>query len=114
MNGYEKEHNEFLRRFGAECAVLLKTDGSFPPESPCDIALYGSGARCTEKGGTGSGEVYSRTFTAAGGDLVMPGSPGDVKALLSGLKNGTVTREQLAANAMRVYRTAKELVGGIK
>ena len=65
MNDFEKEHNALLRRFGAECAVLLKSDGSFPLESACDLALYGSGARRTVKGGTGSGEVNSRTFVTA-------------------------------------------------
>ena len=65
MNDYEREHNAVLRRSGAECAVLLKTDGRFPLDKPCKIALYGSGARCTVKGGTGSGEVNSRTFVTA-------------------------------------------------
>ena len=65
MNEYEKRHNEFLRRSGAECAVLLKTDGAFPLDAPCDLALYGSGARRTVKGGTGSGEVNSRVFVTA-------------------------------------------------
>ena len=57
---YEIKHNELLRRFGAECAVLLKSDGAFPLDGPCRLALYGSGARRTIKGGTGSGEVNSR------------------------------------------------------
>ncbi len=61
MNEYEREHSEILRRFGAECTVLLKTDGSFPLDAPCALALFGSGARGTVKGGTGSGEVNSRT-----------------------------------------------------
>ena len=65
MNGYEKEHNRILRRFGAECTVLLKTDGAFPLDHPCELALYGSGARRTVKGGTGSGEVNSRCFVTA-------------------------------------------------
>ncbi len=65
MNEYEKVHNEILRRFGAECVVLLKTDGEFPLDHPCDLALYGSGARHTLKGGTGSGEVNSRSFITA-------------------------------------------------
>ena len=50
MYEYEKEHNEILRRFGAECAVLLKSDGTFPLDGSCDLALYGSGARQTVKG----------------------------------------------------------------
>ena len=62
MNDYEREHNKIMRRLGAECAVLLKSDGSFPLEKPCALALCGSGARHTIKGGTGSGEVNSRTF----------------------------------------------------
>ena len=45
MNDYEREHNAILRRLGAECAVLLRADGSFPLAAPCEIALYGSGAR---------------------------------------------------------------------
>ncbi len=65
MNAYESEHNEILRRLGAECTVLLKSDGSFPLDAPCELALYGSGARCTVKGGTGSGEVNSRSFATA-------------------------------------------------
>ncbi|MBO4848098.1 MAG: glycoside hydrolase family 3 C-terminal domain-containing protein [Clostridia bacterium] len=65
MNGYETEHNAVMRRFGAECTVLLKTDGAFPLEGPCSVALYGSGARRTVKGGTGSGEVNSRRFVTA-------------------------------------------------
>ena len=62
MNDYEREHNAALRRLGAECAVLLKSDGSFPLSAPCELALYGSGARKAIKGGTGSGEVNSRYF----------------------------------------------------
>ena len=32
MNDYEREHSEFVRRHGADCTVLLKTDGAFPLE----------------------------------------------------------------------------------
>lgn len=62
MLDYEKEHAFFLRRNGAECTVLLKTDGSFPLDAPCRLALYGSGSRRSVKGGTGSGEVNSKYF----------------------------------------------------
>lgn len=57
---YERAHAETVRALGAECTVLLKTDGAFPLDGPCPVALYGSGARNTIKGGTGSGEVNSR------------------------------------------------------
>ena len=65
MQDYERKHLRALRRSLAECTVLLKKDGSFPLEGPCDLALYGSGARHTVKGGTGSGEVNSRFFITA-------------------------------------------------
>ena len=62
-----------LRRSGGECAVLLKSNGAFPLNCPCELALYGSGARRTIKGGTGSGEVNSRTFVTAEGGLEAAG-----------------------------------------
>ena len=73
MNDYEREHNAMLRRSGSECAVLLKSNGAFPLNYPCKLALYGSGARRTIKGGTGSGEVNSRTFVTAESGLEAAG-----------------------------------------
>ncbi|OLO87878.1 beta-1,3-N-acetylglucosaminyltransferase [Actinomyces naeslundii] len=43
--------------------VLLRSDGAFPLAEPGEIALFGSGARRTIKGGTGSGDVNSRHVT---------------------------------------------------
>ena len=57
---YEKEHLDKLRNANAGCTVLLKKNGAFPLDAPCRIALYGSGARHTSIGGTGSGEVNVR------------------------------------------------------
>lgn len=62
QNFYLECHKKLLRENAAECAVLLKKDGKFPLEKPCKIALYGSGARRTIKGGTGSGDVYTHDF----------------------------------------------------
>ncbi|MBR0451747.1 MAG: glycoside hydrolase family 3 C-terminal domain-containing protein [Oscillospiraceae bacterium] len=62
MYQYETDHLKRLRDHLGECTVLLKSDGQFPLSSPCPISLYGSGARHTVKGGTGSGEVNSRYF----------------------------------------------------
>ncbi len=62
MYEYEAKNAEFMRKNGAECTVLLKKDGHFPLDCAGKIALYGSGARHTVKGGTGSGEVNSRYF----------------------------------------------------
>ena len=60
LNDYEKAHLESILEEASECAVLLKKKGDFPLEKPGRIALYGSGARRTIKGGTGSGDVNSR------------------------------------------------------
>ena len=39
----------------------------------------------------------------------MLGGPGDLKAMLDGMKGGTLTRRQLMINATRVFRLAKKL-----
>ena len=59
----ESDSKTLLRKAAPECMVLLKSDGSFPLFGPCEIALYGSGARHTKKGGTGSGDVNVKSFT---------------------------------------------------
>ncbi len=62
----------------------------------------------------GSGSKYPAPnpakIAAAGNDLVMPGGPRDLSALLTGLREGLVTRRQLQINATRVFRTAKQLI----
>ena len=73
MDDYEKKHNEALRMLGAECAVLLRSNGAFPLETAGEIALYGSGARRTVKGGTGSGEVNSRYYVTVEQGLAEAG-----------------------------------------
>ena len=62
MENDEREHIRKVRALSPECMVLLKSDGSFPLESPGEIALYGNGARKTIKGGTGSGDVNVRHY----------------------------------------------------
>ncbi|MCR5452690.1 MAG: glycoside hydrolase family 3 C-terminal domain-containing protein [Lachnospiraceae bacterium] len=60
LEQYEKKHLRELRNFIAECTLFLKNDRTFPIKHPCEVALYGNGARRTIFGGTGSGEVNSR------------------------------------------------------
>lgn len=62
LNAYEKKHIAVMRHIAPECMVLLKKNGDFPLLSAGKIAIYGSGARRTLKGGTGSGDVNSRFF----------------------------------------------------
>lgn len=65
MEMYEQKHYDTVRALAPECMVILKKKGDFPLEAPGPVALYGSGARRTVKGGTGSGEVNSRFFVTA-------------------------------------------------
>lgn len=59
---FEVEHMELSRKMAAECAVLLKSDGTLPLSKAGKIAAFGSGVRKTVKGGTGSGDVNVRHF----------------------------------------------------
>lgn len=60
---FEQEHASQVRALAPECMVLLKNDGVLPLGKKGKLALYGSGARRTIKGGTGSGDVNVRHFT---------------------------------------------------
>lgn len=63
METYETDHLAAVRALAPECMVLLRSNGAFPLTEPGEIALFGSGARHTIKGGTGSGDVNSRHVT---------------------------------------------------
>lgn len=57
----EVKNRETARSAAAEGMVLLKNEGHILPVAPgTKIALYGSGASRTVKGGTGSGDVNER------------------------------------------------------
>ena len=61
IQNYETEHQEEVRRLAGECMVLLENDGILPLQSDVKkLALFGTGARHTIKGGTGSGDVNVR------------------------------------------------------
>lgn len=60
---YEKKHLRTMLSLAPECTLFLRRNGDFPLEFPGRIALYGSGARKTAKGGTGSGDVNSHFYT---------------------------------------------------
>ena len=62
MFNYEINNIKKVRENLAECTLFLKHDDKFPLDKPCRIACYGNGVRKTLKGGTGSGEVNSRSF----------------------------------------------------
>ena len=60
METYETDHLNAVRALAPECMVLLHSDGAFPLSEPGEIALFGSGARSTIKGGTGNGRLVDR------------------------------------------------------
>ena len=53
--------------------------------------------------------VKPQLVAAAGGDLFMPGCKADYKNILAGIREGTLTREQLLINATHVYRMSRRL-----
>ena len=83
---FEKEHLGRLRALAPECMVLLKKNGDFPLSAPCRIALYGSGARETIKGGTGSGDVNVRHYVSVEEGLENAGFIITTKKWMDGYK----------------------------
>ncbi len=59
----EIDHMNLSRELAGECMVLLENDGALPLRQPQKIALYGNGIRRTVRGGTGSGDVNTRSNT---------------------------------------------------
>ena len=56
----ENRHRELARKAAAESIVLLKNDDLLPLDLSEPVALFGSGAGRTVKGGIGSGDVNNR------------------------------------------------------
>lgn len=56
----ERDHMALSQSLAGECVVLLENDGVLPLRKAGTLALYGSGARQTIRGGTGSGDVNTR------------------------------------------------------
>lgn len=68
----ELENRALARRAAAESFVLLENNGVLPLQEK-KIALYGSGARMTVKGGTGSGAVRERYSVSIADGLLNAG-----------------------------------------
>lgn len=65
VSGIEKNNVNRVRQLAGECVVLLENNGALPLDSKVKkIALFGSGAKNTIKGGTGSGDVNSREIVS--------------------------------------------------
>ncbi len=57
----EKHNMERARKIASQGMVLLSNNGVLPLRETGNIALFGNGSRMTVKGGTGSGDVNSRS-----------------------------------------------------
>lgn len=82
ISSQEQNHTLRSRHIAAEGMVLLQNNGALPLASSCSIALYGNGARRTIKGGTGSGDVASRSVISAEQGLIHAGFSISTTALL--------------------------------
>ncbi len=104
---FEQEHLATLRALAPECMVLLKKNGDFPLSAPCEIALYGAGARETIKGGTGSGDVNVRRYVTVEEGLENAGFTVTTKAWMEGYQ---AAREAVIQGFYEgIAREAKEL-----
>ena len=107
MQPFEQEGMDAVRRAAPECMVLLRNDRCvLPLQSPKRIALYGSGARHTVKGGTGSGDVNVRHFVTVEEGLRRAGVEITTEAWLAAYDD---IRTQVQAEfAAQLQREAKE------
>ncbi len=90
----EKANRYVARKAAAESIVLLENDGILPLKPSERVALFGSGATQTVKGGTGSGDVNER----------------EVVNIFDGLKNTgfNIENEQWLKDYNREYAQAKD------
>ena len=69
----ELKNRAVARKAAADGIVLLKNDGVLPLEKGSKVALFGSGAGQTIKGGTGSGDVNEREVVSIYQGIVNAG-----------------------------------------
>lgn len=93
ISSQERNHMLRSRHIAAEGMVLLQNNGTLPLTNSCSIALYGNGARKTIKGGTGSGDVASRTVISVEQGLIHAGFSITTTALLDDYES-TYTQTQ--------------------
>ncbi len=68
----EAHHGQVAYEAACKGIVLLQNNGALPLKDK-NVALYGSGARRTVKGGTGSGEVNERHSVSVEEGLIALG-----------------------------------------
>ena len=113
MSERERRNTDRARRLAAQGMVLLENDGTLPLQKHVrTVAAYGSGVRRTVKGGTGSGEVNSRSAVSVEQGLEEAGFTITTKAWLE--RYGLSCKEHFDAWSKRMAEALrKEGVDGI-
>lgn len=102
----ETDHLALSRSLAGECVVLLENDGTLPLGEPRAAALFGSGARNTVRGGTGSGDVNTRSDVNIEQGLENAGFTITTKSWLD--RQDQKNREEKLAHRNWIARTARE------
>ena len=102
----EIDNMALSRSLAGECVVLLENDGALPLDKPCAAALFGSGARSTIRGGTGSGDVNTRSDVNVEQGLERAGFTVTTKAWLD--RQDRKHKEEKLAHARWITDTARE------
>lgn len=112
IQDFEREHIAAVRRLAPECMVLLESDGTLPLKGCGKLALYGSGARRTIRGGTGSGDVNVRHFVTAEEGLENAGFEITTKKWLEGYDQVVEDARKAFYGALRKEAQAAGVTGG--
>lgn len=112
IQDFEREHIAAVRRLAPECMVLLESDGTLPLKGCGKLALYGSGARRTIRGGTGSGDVNVRHFVTAEEGLENAGFEITTKKWLEGYDQVVEEARRAFYGALRKEAQAAGVTGG--
>ena len=94
LSDREEKHRALARRAAAEGIVLLRNEGVLPLKLSDPVALFGSGAEKTVKGGIGSGDVNNRESISVYRGIKEAGA--------------TVTNEDWIKNYDKRYKEARE------
>lgn len=108
---HEMAHYKTLESLAGECTLFLRRDNTaFPIDKPCNVALFGNGARHTLKGGTGSGDVNSHFFNNVESELELSGFIVTSKKWLDEYDKIKITKHEEFVK--RIKKEAKELKMG--
>lgn len=111
VQAFETEHIAAVRALAPECMVLLKNEGVLPLQGTGKLALYGSGARRTIKGGTGSGDVNVRHFVTVEEGLKNAGFEITTANWLDGYDQVMASAKKAFYSALRKEAEAAGLQG---